>query len=136
MEYPSVLVVQPDVHFAKLITAALQAAGWTVFHTEGGRAARHELVSTTMDAALIDIDLEDMDGLELLAVVNRLPSPPKVLLCSRLPQVGSWDLRAREALGVAGVLVLPARPEEIVRALEPMRAPALTRSSRPLAAAP
>lgn len=122
MELARVLVVQPNVHYARVITAALQAAGWTAFHTESGRAALRVCAAQPIDAVLVELDLEDIDGLELVAAIRSLARPPRVFLCSRVPQVATWDEATRASLAVESVLLLPARPEEIVRALEPTRA--------------
>lgn len=59
------LLVEDDAIVAEVLRGLLQADGHQVTHAAHGLAALSELASGTFDAALLDLDLPGIDGLDL-----------------------------------------------------------------------
>ena len=66
-----VLVVDDEPYIREICGQALERAGHATALAEDGREARHELGSTRFDAAILDINLPDTDGLTLLQEVKQ-----------------------------------------------------------------
>jgi DNA-binding response OmpR family regulator len=81
---PLVALVEDDRSLAALIAGQLEAGGFDsqAFH-RGGSILRH-LESEHASVVLLDLSLPDMDGLEVLARVQALPTPPPVVVLSSL----------------------------------------------------
>ncbi|MDX2709137.1 response regulator transcription factor [Streptomyces sp. PA03-6a] len=79
-----VLVVDDENALADLLSMALRYEGWDV-HTEGtGSDALRAARELRPDAAVLDVMLPDMDGLEVLARLRReLPDVPVLFLTAK-----------------------------------------------------
>jgi DNA-binding NtrC family response regulator len=62
----SVLVVDDDKELRNMLTAILESEGYIVETAENGKSAIKTCKKTPFDAALIDIELPDIKGIELL----------------------------------------------------------------------
>ena len=79
----SILVVDDDPEFRALAARILTAAGLKVVgEADSVAAARAAAVELKPDAALIDIDLPDGNGIALASELKDLPARPRVLLTS------------------------------------------------------
>lgn len=76
----SILVVDDEPYIREVCGRALQRAGHEVALAEDGREARRELSRTSFDAAILDINLPDTDGLQLLQEVKQHNSNAVVVL--------------------------------------------------------
>lgn len=81
---PLVALVEDDRSLAALIGGQLEGGGFTsqLFH-KGGSVLRH-LESDHANVVLLDLSLPDMDGMEVLARIQGLPTPPPVVILSAL----------------------------------------------------
>jgi DNA-binding NarL/FixJ family response regulator len=96
----SVLVVDDDPTFRELAGRLLKAAGLKVVG-EAGSAAMAITSAEAMkpDAALVDVDLPDRDGIALAQELTALPWRPRVVLTSVDPDAaGPDDVRRSGAL--------------------------------------
>jgi CheY-like chemotaxis protein/anti-sigma regulatory factor (Ser/Thr protein kinase) len=75
-----VLVVEDDRAFRHAISTFLREAGHDVTEVADGRTALAMLAGQPYDVMLLDIGLPDISGLEILEEVQRLPSPPRVVM--------------------------------------------------------
>jgi DNA-binding response OmpR family regulator len=80
MMFGRILVVDDDRGFRHAMTVLLQEAGHTVVQAADGPAALHELGGEPFDVMLLDVGLPGMSGLEVLAVVQSLAVPPRVVM--------------------------------------------------------
>ena len=64
---PSILVVEDTEPLRMILELALAEAGYEVIGAASGAEARRRGAIRRFDAALLDIDLPDMDGFELAA---------------------------------------------------------------------
>ena len=75
-----VLVVEDDRAFRHAISTFLREAGHDVTEVADGRTALAMLGGQPYDVMLLDIGLPDISGLEILEEVQRVPSPPRVVM--------------------------------------------------------
>jgi len=75
-----VLVVDDDGGLRDLMSVLLQEAGHTVVQAADGPAALRELACGTFDVMLLDVGLPGVSGLDVLAVVQNLAAPPRVVI--------------------------------------------------------
>ena len=81
---PLVALVEDDRSLAALVTGQLEENGFAsrAFH-KGSSALRH-LDTEHVNLVLLDLSLPDMDGMEVLARIQGLPTPPPVVVLSAL----------------------------------------------------
>jgi CheY-like chemotaxis protein len=112
----SVLVVDDDVAFRRLVTRLLSGLGFTVVAEAGTVAAALAACKVSRpDAALVDVGLPDGNGVSLAAALTALPRPPRVLLTSS--DADATDERAAREAGAVGFIVKDRLPDGSVRAL-------------------
>jgi DNA-binding NarL/FixJ family response regulator len=79
----TVLVVDDDPGFRSLAVRILEAAGLNVVGEADSAAAALALaIALKPDAALVDVDLPDRDGITLALELTALPWRPRVVLTS------------------------------------------------------
>jgi len=88
----SVLIVDDDGVFRRLASRMLTASGLVIvgeaLTVAAGLDAARDL---RPDAALVDVNLPDGDGVSLARALSELPAPPVVVLCSTDPDAASPD---------------------------------------------
>lgn len=100
-----VLLVEGDVTAAQGLTAILQNAGFLVDHTDMGAEALEMLRHYDYDLALVEMDLPDMEGSDLVRRMrNARHSVPAIVLS------GSTQAAARIRALVAGADDVVAKP--------------------------
>jgi CheY-like chemotaxis protein/anti-sigma regulatory factor (Ser/Thr protein kinase) len=75
-----ILVVDDDRGFRDLMSVLLQEAGYIVAQAADGPEALRALADETFDVVMLDVSLPGMSGLEVLAVVQTLAAPPRVVI--------------------------------------------------------
>jgi len=83
----TILVVDDERHVARVLSVALERAGYAVETASNGEEAVYKLVEQKPDALLTDIMMPRMNGRELVAVVRKhFPQnqPPIVVMTSSL----------------------------------------------------
>jgi CheY-like chemotaxis protein len=112
----SVLVVDDDVPFRKLLVTTLQSWGHTVVGEAGTRAeARAQSAALRPDTVLLDVSLPDGDGRLLAQELSAMPWRPRVVLISSDPDVTD-DATARQ-MGAAGFVPKQDLPGVVLRSL-------------------
>lgn len=78
-----VLVVDDSQVFREAVQRLLVAAGHRVVGSAGsGEEGLRQMARVRPDLVLLDIQLPEMDGLAVAAVLAELPDPPRVILIS------------------------------------------------------
>jgi len=98
-----------------MLRFVLQRSGHETDEAEDGTEGLRKAVSGTYDAAVVDYQMPDLDGLQVLSAVVRDGLPTRILMLSALVE-GSIVYAAVEA-GAAGYLSKDARRQEIVEAV-------------------
>jgi len=109
----SILVVDDDANVRKMLSSILSDEGYIVETVENGRQAIKVCEKEYFDLALIDIELPDMKGTELLIELkNKWPKMIRIII------TGSPTLdNAIKALnrGASGYVLKPFNVEELLR---------------------
>ncbi|MCC6615249.1 MAG: response regulator transcription factor [Anaerolineae bacterium] len=106
-----ILIVEDDSDTAEVVAALLETAGYTTVSVEDGTTALEEIQSATPDLVLLDLNLPDIDGLDVLRSVREQSFLPMIIL-SGFTQ-GRDKVLALEA-GADDFLSKPFIPEELV----------------------
>jgi signal transduction histidine kinase/streptogramin lyase/BarA-like signal transduction histidine kinase len=110
------LLVEDDPTVAEVLRGLLQAQGHEVVHASHGLSALSEMENARFDAALLDLDLPGVNGLDLARLIRaRGIALPLLAVTARADANAEPD--AREA-GMDGFLRKPVTGEMLAEALE------------------
>ena len=110
------LLVEDDPTVAEVLAGLLQTQGHEVAHALHGLAALSELENATFDAALLDLDLPGVNGLDLARLIRaRSIALPLLAVTARADADAEPDARAA---GMDGFLRKPVTGELLADALE------------------
>lgn len=99
-----ILIADDDNNFRTLITAVITEGGHTPMPEENGRLAWERLEKEGADMAVLDVNMPEMDGLELLKKIRCSPrhrALPVLMLTIRAfaeDQVSGYDTGADDYL--------------------------------------
>ena len=107
----TVLIVEDEPNMRRVLTALLRQKGYRILEAADGGAALEQLEAERVDAILTDLRMPRLNGLELLAAVQRDHRSIPVILLTAHGTVGS----AVEALkqGAFDYLTKPFEPDEV-----------------------
>lgn len=107
-----ILVVDDDRTTRHFLELQLRSAGFSVETADGGEAALARVQADAFDLMLLDIWMQGMDGLEVMARLRELPSPPKVIVMTAddAPETVLKVLRERACRYVTK----PVEPRDLV----------------------
>src|SRR3989304_3631045 len=78
---PNILIIDDDKTILKILSKILQKEGFNVNTAETGQDALNKLETQQYDAALIDVKLQDVNGIDLLNKIQKIaPSMVKIML--------------------------------------------------------
>ena len=110
-----ILVVDDDDGIREVIQICLESiAGWEVIPASSGREALIVAQNRKPDAILLDVMMPDMDGLKTFQQLQNLSQTeliPTILLTAKSK---ISEQRKLQLLGVAGVIVKPFEPYNLV----------------------
>jgi ActR/RegA family two-component response regulator len=78
----TILVVDDDRVFASSLASALQSCGYEVIDSSNATHAYSVLETQTVDLAVIDLDLPDKSGLELIHTASKTRKNTRILAVS------------------------------------------------------
>jgi two-component system, OmpR family, phosphate regulon response regulator PhoB len=114
---PYVVVVEDNQAHADLVIRTLEAAGFEVWHTMYGLEAAKIIRQRRPDLILMDFDLPDIDGRNMVLLLRKQLSskdgsaPPIVAVTARSSEL---DLKFGEMIGCAAYVSKPFLPEELL----------------------
>jgi len=94
-----VLVVEDDPHMQATLRAALRAADYDVESVETGNAAVEAIRELSIDIALLDLGLPDMDGKDVVRRARAFSTIPIIVLSARETEdekIAALDLGAND----------------------------------------
>lgn len=110
-----VAIVEDDPLFAETLGEALEGRGFRVDVIGTGSAALRRFERHDLDAAVVDMGLPDMDGVEVIAGARRLGMWAPILVATA--RVGSDDLVHALDVGADDYVVKPCTGVEVVARL-------------------
>lgn len=122
-----ILVIEDQDDFRDTLAAMLRSADHDVQGAGNGREALDKLASGTFDLLVTDILMPEMDGIELLMAIRKMPSRLPVIAVSGGGSISaSLALSLSTSLGASAVLLKPFYTQELLEAVDR----ALARSPR------
>ena len=106
-----VLVAEDDVDLSSFLRTCLEAEGMDVQCVGDGAGALLAVGATSPDVVLLDLELPDLDGLEVLTAIRRQGSQPVIVLTGRRLEA---DRVAGLELGADDYVVKPFSARELV----------------------
>jgi two-component system repressor protein LuxO len=106
------LLVEPDPVQAESLLSALRKAGHAVVHAATGQLALKAAATDRFSVVLLDSDLADKPGMEVLASLRQGQSAPEVIVLTARGSVGS-AVEAMKA-GAYDFLMKPVPPEKVL----------------------
>lgn len=107
----NVLIVDDEPSLRMLIRAVLESDGWKVHEAQSGEQALEILPGLTLNAALIDMRMEGMDGMALLKELNTIMPGLPVIMLTAYGNVNSAVVAMKH--GAFDYLTKPADNEEL-----------------------
>ena len=107
----NVLIVDDEPSLRLLIRAVLESDGWNVHEAQSGEQALEMLPGLTLNAALIDMRMEGMDGMALLKELNTIMPGLPVIMLTAYGNVNSAVVAMKQ--GAFDYLTKPADNEEL-----------------------
>src|SRR5882724_9042562 len=121
-----ILVVDDDPAVRATIGIVLEAAGFQVTVTDNGLAGQKAMEAASFDAAVVDVFMPDMDGLEAIKVFRRLnPAMPIIAVSGAMSLFDYCDstttppdyLSMASKLGAETGVQKPFHPRELLQAV-------------------
>jgi two-component system KDP operon response regulator KdpE len=106
-----ILIVEDDMDTAEVVATLLETAGYTTLSVDSGSIALNEIQNAMPDLVLLDLNLPDIDGLDVLKQVREHSFLPMIIL-SGFTQDGD-KVMALEA-GADDFMSKPFSPAELV----------------------
>jgi two-component system KDP operon response regulator KdpE len=79
----SILVVEDDLHMARVFATALEAEGYRVLDASSGKGAVEEVRTRNPDLVILDLSLPDVDGLALVPTIRANTAAPIIVVTAR-----------------------------------------------------
>ena len=110
------LLVEDDAIVAGVLQGLLRMQGHEVVHAAHGLAAMSELENSAFDAAMLDLDLPGLNGLDLARLIRaRDDRLPLIAVTARADAQAETDAKAA---GMDGFLRKPVTGEDLAGLLE------------------
>ena len=106
-----ILIVEDDNDTADFVTELLETSGYSAVTADTGEVALNEITNAQPDLVLLDMNLPDMNGLEVLRQVRASSLLPMIILS------GSTQDRSKVVAleeGADDYVVKPFSPEELI----------------------
>jgi DNA-binding response OmpR family regulator len=79
----TILVIDDEPRIANLIRLNFEVEGFEVLHARGGVEGLRKLTEQIPDAVILDVQMPEMDGYEVLRAIRRVSTVPVVMLTVR-----------------------------------------------------
>lgn len=87
MEKPCILIVEDNIQLRKFIAKNLLKSGYEVFEAESLKTAYNTLSKYLFDLVLLDLQLDQSDGMEILSIIRRQNAQLPVIIVSSNAQL-------------------------------------------------
>ena len=112
----NILIVDDDRTLRHALVTLLEAAGFSITAAEDGAIALDQIRENTFDLIILDIGLPRVSGLDVLTQIQKLESPPKVIVVTADDTPGTVLQAIRER--AYQYIVKPTPPKTIVGLVE------------------
>lgn len=112
----SVLVIDDDPMIRQFVELVLHQADYRVSSAATGAMGVEVVQASRWDLILLDIEMPDMSGLNVLSVLRRQRVRPPVMMMTAKGDVTT--VRVALEAGAAGYIVKPFTPQNLLRRVE------------------
>lgn len=112
---PSLLLVDDDEIFLNRLARAMEKRGFTVFRAESVAAARKLVAETTPAYAVVDLRLEDGNGLDVVDALREAREDARIVVLTGYGAIATAVAAVK--MGAADYLSKPADADDVTRAL-------------------
>ena len=110
-----VLIIEDNADNMKLITFILTKNGYQAIEAFSGQEGINMTLQELPDLVLLDIQLPDMDGIEVLTAIRRSKTDGKPPIVAVTSYAMSGDRQRLLAAGCTGYIEKPINPETIMQ---------------------
>ncbi|MBM2614793.1 response regulator [Actinoplanes sp. LDG1-06] len=121
---PVVLIAEDDEDIRDLIAWKLEVAGFRTLHAANGRTAVELAAAHRPDAAVLDINMPAMDGLEVCENLRRDAGTATIPVLFLSARVNDSDIELGYSAGADDYMIKPFNPQELLRRLSGLLAAA------------
>lgn len=111
----TILVAEDDGDLRELLRDQLRAAGHEVITARDGAEAVTRLSNFLVHAVILDLNLPQMDGFEVLKMIQRMPTVAGVPILVLSARHAERDVRRAVVLGAWDYLAKPYTEQQLVR---------------------
>ena len=116
----TILIVDDSEQIREAVSFTLKKAGYDVLVAEDGKNALEYLDGRKIDLLLTDWHMPNLDGLELIKKVRKMEEYAKLTILFFTTESKRKRKNEAKGLGVAGWIIKPIEPEELLAALNKM----------------
>ncbi|MCP4265861.1 MAG: response regulator [Candidatus Brocadiaceae bacterium] len=110
----TVLVVEDNVNNMELITVILVKNGYNVIKAETGQKGLDTATELRLDFIILDIQLPDMDGLEVLQMIRSSKINENIPVIAMTSFAMAGDRQKMMNKGFNGYVEKPIEPEKVI----------------------
>ncbi len=110
----TVLVVEDNVDNMELITVILTKNGYNVIKAETGQKGLDTATELRLDFIILDIQLPDMDGLEVLQMIRSSKINENIPVIAMTSFAMAGDRQKMMNKGFNGYVEKPIEPEKVI----------------------
>jgi DNA-binding NtrC family response regulator len=108
----TILIVDDDKFILNVFSHILQKQGYNVDVVETGQETLENINEKKYDLALIDVNLPDINGVDLISKINSIDPDIIKIVITGFPSIE--DATNTMDLGVTAYLVKPVKSEELI----------------------
>ncbi|HPM45356.1 MAG TPA: response regulator, partial [Caldisericia bacterium] len=82
-----ILIIEDDREIARLVELRLKSEGFEVLHSETGQDGLFKFSQNEPDVLILDLMLQDMDGIEICRQVRKRSNTPVLMLTAKSSEV-------------------------------------------------
>ncbi len=112
-----ILIVDDEIDVAQMMERALSGAGYQVEVALRGKEGVRKLMTSTYDVALIDLQMPDMQGVEILAELNLLPEHLRPIPMVVTGKTKIHEQKELDEMGVTTIIRKPFYLETLFKAV-------------------
>lgn len=112
----TILVVDDEASLRYFLTEELEGAGYQVYPAADGQEALAVLEQKAIDLAIIDLQMPRLNGLELMAAVEKLDDPPELIMLTAHASLETSIEAMRR--GSSDFLLKPYQIEELLESVK------------------
>lgn len=112
----SILIIDDDKNILKILSKLLEKTGYAVTTAETGQEALNKVKNQNYNVALIDVKLQDINGLNLLNQIHKIaPTTVKIVLTGH---PSDEDKAIALKRGANEYLTKPVKPEKLIEVIQ------------------